>query len=84
MNACKIWYLYIVRCARGALYTGISPDVQQRIAKHNSGRGARCMKLLGTPVELVYTEKVGCYRQALRREREVKRFTRKQKEMLCG
>ena len=41
MSTCQAWYLYVVECADGTLYTGISTDVARRIAEHNAGRGAR-------------------------------------------
>jgi putative endonuclease len=80
----KVWSLYIVRCAKGAYYTGISNDVSKRIIKHNTGKGAKCMKMLGTPVTLVYSEEVGTYSQALKRERQIKKYTRKKKEELIN
>jgi putative endonuclease len=76
----RSWYLYIVRCAKGALYTGISPDVETRIHTHNAGKGAKALKALGLPVTLVYQEFVGSYSAALRREAAVKRLTRAEKE----
>jgi len=78
----KIWFLYMVRCSKGALYTGISPDVQARVAAHNTGKGARAVKALGLPVELVYKERIGSKGSALKRELEVKRMSKKQKENL--
>lgn len=77
-----IWYLYIVRCKKGALYTGITTDVLQRVNTHNSGKGAKSVVMLGLPVELVYVEEVGTYSEALRREKAVKRLKKPQKEML--
>ena len=41
MGTRQDWYLYVVECADGTLYTGISTDVPRRIAEHNAGRGAR-------------------------------------------
>lgn len=80
----NLWSLYIVQCFKGAYYTGISNDVPKRIEKHNTGKGAKCMKMLGTPVTLLYTENVGTYSQALKRERQVKKYTRKKKEELIS
>ena len=39
-----MWYLYLVRCADGALYTGISTDVMRRLAEHAANRGARRLR----------------------------------------
>ena len=78
----SIWSMYIVQCSKGAYYIGISNDVPKRIQKHNTGKGAKCMIMLGTPVVLMYVEEVGTYSQALKRERQVKKYTRKKKEEL--
>ena len=46
-------FIYIVRCKDGSLYAGYAKDIEQRIAKHNSGQGAKYTKIR-RPVELVY------------------------------
>jgi len=78
----NIWHLYIVQCANGAYYTGITADIDTRIKVHNSGKGAKCLKALGLPVKLVYSELVGNYSQALKRECQIKKLSRKKKEEL--
>lgn len=78
----KPWHLYIVRCASGALYTGITLDIADRVAKHNAGTGAKSVIALGLPVELVYSKEVGTYSEALREERRIKSLTKEQKESL--
>ena len=77
--------LYIVRCADGALYTGIATDVEKRVAEHASGpRGAKFLRGRG-PLEVVFTETVGDRASALRLEHRVKRLTRAQKlELVRG
>ncbi len=72
------WFLYAVECADGTLYVGIAKDVVKRVAVHNSGRGAKYTSRR-RPVRLVYTEKCPDVGSALRREREVKRWSRPQK-----
>jgi len=78
----KTWYLYMVRCKNNALYTGITVDVDARVKTHNSGKGAKAVKMLGLPVHLVYTERVGTYSDALKREREIKKLSKREKEGL--
>lgn len=39
------WFLYVLRCASGALYTGVSTDVARRYAAHQAGKGARYTRL---------------------------------------
>jgi putative endonuclease len=77
--------LYIVRCADGALYTGITTDVDKRLAEHASGvRGAKFLRGRG-PLEVVFTEAVGDRASALRLEHRVKQLTRAQKlELVRG
>lgn len=77
----RIWYLYLVRCADGQLYTGISTDVQRRLQQHANDRGAR--RLRGrAPLQLAYSQAIGDRSQALRMEHRVKRMRRDQKEAL--
>lgn len=73
------WNLYVVRCADGTFYTGIAKDVTQRIAVHNSGKGAKYTSTR-KPVTLLFQEPVGDYSAALKREYQVKHLTRKGKE----
>jgi len=56
MNSKKCWFLYLLRCSDHALYTGITTDLEKRIAKHNAGKGAKytCGR---RPTQLVYFEK---------------------------
>ena len=78
----KAWYLYMDRCPSGALYTGITTDVEKRIAAHNSGNGAKAIKALGRPVKLVYTKKAGSKSEALKMEARIKKFSKREKEAL--
>lgn len=69
------WYVYIVRCADGSLYTGVATDVAARVAAHNRGTGAKYTRGRG-PVRLAYRERVGERGAALRRELAIKRLPR--------
>lgn len=73
-----MWYLYILRCGDGTLYTGITTDVERRLEAHRSGKGAKYTRGRG-PLELVYTEKCGDHSDALRRELEIKALPREEK-----
>lgn len=77
----KSWKLYILRCADGSLYTGITMDVQARFAVHSSGKGAKYTRGRG-PLELVYTEACGDHSDALKRELEIKALSREEKLQL--
>ncbi len=74
----KSWKLYILRCRDGSLYTGITTDVEKRLAAHNAGKGAKYTRSR-KPVELVYQEQCDGHSQALRRELEIKALTKEEK-----
>lgn len=78
-----MWYLYILRCGDGTLYTGITTDVERRLEEHRQGRGAKYTRGRG-PLELAYQEECGTHSEALKREYTVKRLTREEKEDLIG
>ena len=71
------WYVYILRCGDGTLYTGITDDVERRLAVHRTGKGAKYTRGRG-PLELAYTEQVPDRSAALRRELEVKALSREE------
>ena len=77
----SVWYLYILRCGDGTLYTGITTDVEKRLEAHRSGKGAKYTRGR-SPLELIYREECGSHSDALKRELTVKKLSREQKEML--
>ena len=77
----NIWKLYILRCGDGTLYTGITTDVEKRFAVHSLGKGAKYTRGRG-PLELVYQETCGDHSTALKREAEIKKLSREEKEKL--
>lgn len=77
------WYLYLVRCRDGSIYTGITTDVDRRMAAHRSGRGARYLRGRG-PLELVFTVKIGSHSLALQAEGRVKKLPPARKRELAG
>lgn len=74
----QFWKLYILRCADGTLYTGITTDVFARLEAHRTGKGAKYTRGRG-PLELVYTEECGDHSSALKRELAVKRLKKAEK-----
>ena len=79
------WSLYMVRCADGSLYTGISNDVEARFQQHQS-QGPRCAKYLRGkgPIELAFSVAVGSRAEASRAEYWVKRLSKTEKEALSS
>ena len=75
------WYVYIVRCRDGSLYTGIATDVERRIADHLSNKGAKYLRGRG-PLKLVFKKQVGGKGRALEVEHKVKRLPRLKKQAL--
>jgi predicted GIY-YIG superfamily endonuclease len=77
------WFVYVVRCRDGSLYTGVSTDVEDRVATHNAGRGARYTRSR-RPVEVVHVEKKRSRSYALKREAAIKALPREEKLRLVG
>jgi predicted GIY-YIG superfamily endonuclease len=72
------WFVYLVRCADGSLYTGITTDVARRCRQHNAGTASRYTRSR-LPVELVYQETHLSQSSALKREAAIKAMDRKGK-----
>ncbi|WP_018076689.1 GIY-YIG nuclease family protein [Thiobacillus denitrificans] len=79
------WCVYMLRCADGSLYTGITTDPARRVAEHNGagGSGARYTRSR-RPVRLVYVEAAANRAEAARREAAIKQLDRAGKLALCG
>ncbi len=74
-------FTYIVKCSDGTLYTGWTNDLDRRMKAHNDGKGAKYTKSR-RPVVLAYFECFETKEEAMRREYEIKRLTRKEKMKL--
>ena len=72
------WFVYMVRCADGSLYTGITKDVSRRCHQHNAGTASRYTRSR-RPVELVYHEARPSRSSALKWEAAIKAMTRREK-----
>lgn len=79
------WWVYVLRCADGSLYTGITTDVARRLAEHN-GDGAAGARYTRSrrPVTLAYAEAAASRAEAARREAAIKRLDRARKLALCA
>jgi putative endonuclease len=81
----KSWYVYILRCADGSLYTGVTTDVTRRVKEHNGegakGKGAKYTKA-HRPVELAYQEPVATRSEAQIREAQLRKLPKLEKEKL--
>ncbi|MCZ7582404.1 MAG: GIY-YIG nuclease family protein [Deltaproteobacteria bacterium] len=77
------FYVYILRCSDGSYYVGSTSDVEQRVQAHNDGKAANFTRLR-RPVVLAYTEVCESETAAVRRERQIKRWSRAKKEALIS
>ena len=76
-----MYWVYILQCIDGSFYTGSTNDVEKRLKAHFAGLGAKYTKS-HKPVRLIYKEKFDTKSEALKREIEIKKLSRKEKEML--
>ena len=76
-------YFYLARCADGSLYSGYCKDLKKREEMHNIGKGAKYTRA-HLPVKIVYSEEYATQSEALKREAEVKKFSKARKEQLVN
>ena len=79
----KTNFIYILLCSDNTLYTGWTNDLESRVCSHNAGVGAKYTKTR-LPVRLVYSEILNTKSEALKREFEIKKLSRKKKLELIG
>jgi predicted GIY-YIG superfamily endonuclease len=72
------WFVYILRCADGSLYTGITKDLKRRYGQHNDGSASRYTRSR-RPTKLVWQEAHPNRSWALKREAAIKAMTRRDK-----
>jgi len=79
------WFVYMLHCADGSLYTGVTTDLERRLREHNEDNrlGARYTRAR-RPVQLAWHEQLADRSGALRREIEVKRLPRRHKLALVA
>jgi putative endonuclease len=76
------WYVYMIECADGSIYTGIAVDVQARYAAHVAGRGAKYTRSR-KPVRLLWHQECGGRSDASKEEYRIKRMAAKDKRLLA-
>lgn len=77
----KPWYLYMLECAGGRLYTGVTVDVDARMKAHAEGRGARFTRSF-PPVRLLFVQSWPSRSEALKAEHAMKRLSSEAKRKL--
>lgn len=76
------WTVYILRCADGTLYTGITTDLERRLQKHGRGTGAKYTRGRG-PYEVVFSKNHGSRSNALKMEAKIKSLSKQEKIKLA-
>jgi putative endonuclease len=76
-----VYYFYILKCSDGSYYVGSAANLEDRVNRHNLGRGSS-YTAKRRPVQLVYCEKSGNLDDAMKREHQVKKWSRAKKEAL--
>jgi len=77
------WWVYILRCRDGTLYTGITTDLERRLAQHNAGTASKYTRSR-RPVTMAYREAAKTHSAALRREIAIKKLSRAAKDALIA
>lgn len=74
----SIWHLYLIECADGSYYTGVTTNVERRYEQHLMGKGARYTRS-HKPLRLLASRAIGTRSEALKAELEVKRLPKDEK-----
>ena len=80
----KNYWVYMVRCSDGSFYTGITNDADYRVGQHNFGVDPECYTFTRRPVALVYASNFTDVLDAIRWEKQVKKWSRAKKEALIA
>jgi len=78
------YYVYILRCADGSYYTGVTNNIERRFKEHETGRNETCYTFKRRPLSLVYTRHFQYILDAIAFEKQVKGWSRKKKEALIN
>ena len=78
-----MWYIYILQCSDGSLYTGSTTDIPRRLNEHNSGKGGNYTRIR-RPGKLLFTESHQNRSEAQKREAQIKRWTKSKKLSLVS
>ena len=74
----RMWYVYILECKNKSLYTGITNNLQRRLKKHKAGKGGKFTRAF-IANNFLYSEPQATKSGALKREAQIKKWTRKEK-----
>jgi putative endonuclease len=77
------WFVYILLCIDGTLYTGITNDIKKRMLAHDKGKGAKYTKGRG-PFKLMYKDNLDTLSSAMKEEIRIKKLKKIQKLKLAN
>jgi putative endonuclease len=80
----KSYYVYILKCSDGSYYTGVTNNIEKRLAEHNSDNSVTSYTFKRRPVELVYCQEFNDIKQAIELEKQIKGWSRRKKEALIN
>jgi putative endonuclease len=84
MKSRHVYYVYILQCADGSYYTGVTNSVDRRLAEHIKGLDPFCYTYSRRPLQLKYSIDFQYIEDAIKREKQIKGWTRKKKEALIN
>lgn len=77
-----VYFVYLLLCKNGSIYTGITTNVKRRLVEHKAGTGAHYTRAFGA-IKILYTEKVKSRSAATKREYEIKQWSTARKHALA-
>lgn len=75
------WIVYILKCSDGSFYTGITNNIKKRLEMHISGNGSKYLRGR-LPIKLIYKESLANRSQASKREIEIKKLNKREKQLI--
>jgi len=76
------WYVYMIRCSDASLYTGVTTDIERRFKEHKESKKGSKYARAKIPLRVVYEETCASRSLAQKRECVIKKFEKKEKELL--
>jgi putative endonuclease len=80
----KLLYVYILKCADGSYYVGLTNDPDKRLEQHNKGTKKSTYTYSRRPIEMIYHETYWNFKDAVAREKQIKGWSKKKKEALIA
>ena len=79
-----MWFVYILRCSDGSLYTGVTTNLSRRVNEHNNSKKGAKYTRTRQPVQLVWSAECGSRSEAMKREASIKKLDRPKKLLLVN